>query len=563
MFNPTLFQGDIMLRDVQMEYIIDDMKKQLDETSATTTMEPETVTTEIPITDEIDLTPTIEMTESIELNYTSAETDQTTYFPETDSTNRNYTDNTTDISNTISIETNYTTEETSRTDQTSDIQNTGSTEINIISGTDQTTDITNTESTNFNYTTEESPQTDETTNNNNTDSIKTSEMTQAPNVTTTKQTTIAILSPNPNEIKLSGNNSRFKRNDNSNNNPFVYNWNLPILYYSEPLINQDNLVKAMKLIHQNTCIRFVRNKKYITTGQGINFYRGYGCWSFIGLVFENQPQEISLDVGCDDNVGIIQHQIGHALGLLHQQMHVNVSLYNDIDSEKIKDGFESNMIVLKNYKTLETSSDYDYGSGMIFDDKNIGVNGSQVIKPKIKYYNGMRSNRKKLNFNDYKIINKYYCNNKCPNKLTTCKNGGYQDPNHCYSCKCPGGYDGKDCDDIPKSIGACGVKSNKAQGILKALVGKGISNCYYHIKSEQFSKIYLYLDASLTNEMPTCTGDSSLEIKYRINKDVTGLCLCGFNRNITIVSDGNFVIIHYNGKSLFHYFRLLYKQIYV
>ncbi|GMR40467.1 hypothetical protein PMAYCL1PPCAC_10662 [Pristionchus mayeri] len=53
--------------------------------------------------------------------------------------------------------------------------------------------------------------------------------------------------------------------------------------------------------------------------------------------------------------------------------------------------------------------------------------------------------RKKLTFNDYKMVNKLYeCSDKCPNQLP-CRNGGYPSPKNCNFCVCNDFYSGTYC----------------------------------------------------------------------------------------------------------------------
>ena len=72
--------------------------------------------------------------------------------------------------------------------------------------------------------------------------------------------------------------------------------------------------QALKIWEQHTCIRFRENGPDIDR---LEFFDGGGCSSFVGRAGGTQGISISTP-GCDF-VGIITHEVGHALGLFHEQ----------------------------------------------------------------------------------------------------------------------------------------------------------------------------------------------------------------------------------------------------
>jgi biotin-(acetyl-CoA carboxylase) ligase len=89
-------------------------------------------------------------------------------------------------------------------------------------------------------------------------------------------------------------------------------------------------------------------------------------------------QVISLGTGC--NVGSTIHEIGHALGLWHEQSRSDRDQYIEIVWENIKPNRESNF-----EKHLQDGKDwgiYDYDSIMHYTANSFGVNGAVTIRVK-------------------------------------------------------------------------------------------------------------------------------------------------------------------------------------
>ena len=110
---------------------------------------------------------------------------------------------------------------------------------------------------------------------------------------------------------------------------------------------------------------------------------GEGCWSWIGQTSKaTNGQILSLDdVGGCINPGVIQHEILHALGLIHEHTRQDRNEYVSITFNNIKEDKKDNFWKDGNGDTLET--EYDLGSVMHYGKDTATKNGKPVMKAKV------------------------------------------------------------------------------------------------------------------------------------------------------------------------------------
>ncbi|XP_076003083.1 high choriolytic enzyme 2-like [Genypterus blacodes] len=122
-----------------------------------------------------------------------------------------------------------------------------------------------------------------------------------------------------------------------------YDWN-------ERLI----IIKALRSIMKNTCIRFFWRRK---EQDFLHFFSGNGCWSYVGR--QGGMQYISLKkVGCL-YTGIVQHEVLHALGFNHEQSRSDRDHYITIIRRNLLQG------MFRNFRKVNTNNlgtPYDYQS---------------------------------------------------------------------------------------------------------------------------------------------------------------------------------------------------------
>uniref|UniRef100_A0AAF5CZ99 Metalloendopeptidase n=2 Tax=Strongyloides stercoralis TaxID=6248 RepID=A0AAF5CZ99_STRER len=342
-------------------------------------------------------------------------------------------------------------------------------------------------------------------------------------------------------------------------------WISPIKYSVQPPVDEANIKVAIKVLENNTCVKFKIENEIPKNESGIIFKEGSYCASNVGKRYANHSQEITLTKECQKDPYIILHELGHALGLVHEHARKDRNKYISVDQSQLNTDGLNNFQISTHDSYVEFNTDYDYASLMHYGPYTFGswwywLWGWKVMTSRLnEQYDRMMGQRKKMTFNDLKRINLCYCNwcnwvengtnYQHPNRTTWCKNDGYPDFDNCSRCICPTGYTGNLCEKVMDSNPKCNKTHYIANENVTTLIFNDKMNCYIFIEARLCWRIeikVLYVNAPYHDEI--CTEDIAYQFKYREDKGATGLLLCGHHQKyMTLRSETNTSLIIYKG----------------
>ncbi|XP_029643131.1 zinc metalloproteinase nas-14 [Octopus sinensis] len=200
--------------------------------------------------------------------------------------------------------------------------------------------------------------------------------------------------------------------------------------------------RALTEWERYTCLKFVPARQ--TDKNRILFRHGSGCNSQLGMV--GGVQAVNLDANGCRYKGLYLHEVGHAVGLVHEHQlpdrdrHIKIIYQNVLPSMRIWFNKYSKGVINSMNVPYELSSVMHYGiTAFSYDGK------SQTISALDKSREDEigRVYQKELAYSDVEIVNKMYnCRARCPDKDNIkCLNGGVLDEN--CKCICPDGS--QDC----------------------------------------------------------------------------------------------------------------------
>ncbi|TBW26641.1 M12 family metallopeptidase [Gramella sp. KN1008] len=156
-------------------------------------------------------------------------------------------------------------------------------------------------------------------------------------------------------------------------------WPDNTVYYDiDPALpNQQRVTDAINHWEANTAVKFVKRSSETNY---VYFTPGSGCSSYVGMVGGRQP--ITLADAC--STGNTIHEIGHAVGLWHEQSRADRDLTITIHWNNIYSGREHNFYTYEEagWDGADYSEGLDLGSIMMYSSYSFSATGSPTITKK-------------------------------------------------------------------------------------------------------------------------------------------------------------------------------------
>uniref|UniRef100_A0A915CKW1 Zinc metalloproteinase n=1 Tax=Ditylenchus dipsaci TaxID=166011 RepID=A0A915CKW1_9BILA len=346
---------------------------------------------------------------------------------------------------------------------------------------------------------------------------------------------------------------------------------IPISYIFDASIDNQtrSLIRLSVDFWSNfTCIKFLEGGNIQPV---VRFFQGQGCYSQLGKLIGYASQDISIGQGCE-NFGVITHEIGHALGVWHQQSRPDRDDSITVLLEKVDPSWRSQYY--KQFQTKSYGVGYDWGSVMHYTAyQNHG--DVIVMLPTDQRYLHTMGNHYGPVFSDLLAVNSYYfCQAQCYTyKFLNCKNKGFQSSKNCNVCICPNGFGGVLCSERASGEGGaphdCGetVQADTHYKVLSGSVSietnkvaDRSAGCHYHIQAPEGKRIEIkILSISGVCSVDCCYGSLNVKIEDLTNVGIRLCCNSHIQEIGTMVSAGNLAVLSHYSQLQNRHFSIQFK----
>uniref|UniRef100_A0A0N4Z5H7 Peptidase M12A domain-containing protein n=1 Tax=Parastrongyloides trichosuri TaxID=131310 RepID=A0A0N4Z5H7_PARTI len=126
------------------------------------------------------------------------------------------------------------------------------------------------------------------------------------------------------------------------------------------------------------------------------------------------------------------------------------------------------------------------------------------------------------------------------------------------TCLCPYLLTGKTCTENIKNPPACGKQNViKLSGSPVTVKPKGTIECVYAVSSSGKVKLSIG-NSNLYDRYKYCSPTEGLEVQYLNDKTLTGPTFCGNAKGKTVTSEGNLMLVRFNGYSNYEFAELTF-----